>query len=211
MFFPSVEFGLPAFSDPNRDSQNNNPYHGHHHYERTTLQIPPQSQPSDQSASTYIPSANMSSGTFPFPPSSDSRSLSPGDHTGWRDPSSPLTLGPHDCAANSTSDLAFDTQLSHISFPMQLHPSHPSLQVLPLPRPRENLCLRVTNGQASPSSNSSDRNSEPLCVKLGPNGLAADQPPTAQGKMRTRVYVACLQWFVISVVVLIRLFLIVLY
>ncbi|KAF8526163.1 hypothetical protein JB92DRAFT_2700846 [Gautieria morchelliformis] len=49
------------------------------------------------------------------------------------------------------------------------------------------------NGQVSPRLKSGEHDSEPPRVKLGPNGLAEDQPPTAQGKMRTRVYVACLQ------------------
>lgn len=200
LFSSSVDFGLSAFSDPNRDSNNNNIYPGHHPYEPTRLQILPQSHASEYPPPTYIPStaSNIPSGTFAFPSSSASRSLSPRDHTGWPEPSSPLSLGPHDGATNSPTDLAFDTQLSHIAFPVDLHPSQPSLQNLPPSRPRENTRLRVANGLDSPSSHSSQRNSEPPCVKLGPNGLAADQPPTAQGKMRTRVYVACLQWFVIS-------------
>ncbi|KAF8582821.1 hypothetical protein K439DRAFT_1350360 [Ramaria rubella] len=77
-----------------------------------------------------------------------------------------------------------------MSFPLH---THPSVNLLPAPHPRKDLRPRVVNGHPSPDSGSSDCNSELPRVKLGPNGLAEDQPPTAQGKMRTRVYVACLQ------------------
>ena len=197
----AVEFGLSAFP---RDSQNTNPYPAHDPYGPTPLQIPTHSQRSEHSPSAYIPSAasTLASSTFTFPPSSESRSLSPGGHTGWTDPSSPLSLGPHDGATTTPSDLSFDTELAHLSFPINLHPPQPPLHLLPSSHPhpsRDNTRLRISNGVASPSTHSSSsHNSEIPCVKLGPNGLSADQPPTAQGKLRTRVYVACLQWFVIS-------------
>jgi hypothetical protein len=197
MFLSPVEFGLPAFSVPSRDPHNHNAYASHHPYEPTPLQIPSQRHAPDHSPSTYLPSATsiLSSTTFPFPPSSHSRSLSPGDHTGWTDHSSPLSLSPLDGAPNSSSDLTFDNHISQISFPMNHHPSGSSLRLLSPARRRDD---PRRNGQASPKPRSSEHAPEPPRVKLGPNGLAEDQPPTAQGKMRTRVYVACLQWFVMS-------------
>ena len=46
----------------------------------------------------------------------------------------------------------------------------------------------------------SPENSKPRKPRLKPRiELAPDQPPTTQGKPRARVYVACLQWFVLSI------------
>ena len=78
-----------------------------------------------------------------------------------------------------------------MSFPINLQSSQPSLQLLPSTHPHEGARPRGASGQENPATN--DSSMPP--IKLGPNGLAEDQPPTAQGKLRTRVYVACLQWF----------------
>ncbi|KAF8527466.1 hypothetical protein BU17DRAFT_81636 [Hysterangium stoloniferum] len=153
--------------------------HAHHSYDP---QIPSHSHESNYSPSTHIPSAapEISSHTFPtFPSSTGSRSRSPGEHLTWTDDSSPSAPG-----------RSFDS----ISFPLNSHSSDSA--ALPSVSPihsRGNECRWSSNAHPSPGGSFSGSSPDVSQVKLGPNGLAEDQPPTAQGKMRTRVYVACLQ------------------
>ena len=82
-----------------------------------------------------------------------------------------------------------------MSFPIGLQSSQPPLQILPPTPPQDEPRPRAAKTQPPPAPS---KDADVSVVRLGPNGLAEDQPPTAQGKMRTRVYVACLQWFVAS-------------
>lgn len=157
-----------------------------HPYDPPRLQIPsgPFTQDPSHSPSNYIPSAVSEHSCPPFLSSTGSRSLSPGDNPGWTDDSSSSAPPDH----SSFESFAIATTLD------QPHPS--SASILPPPPAAQECRASSSNGKSDSRAKSNESDFETPVVKLGPNGLAEDQPPTAQGKMRTRVYVACLQWLV---------------
>ncbi|KIJ54399.1 hypothetical protein M422DRAFT_222008 [Sphaerobolus stellatus SS14] len=175
------EFGLPSTHPEHARALVSSHFPCQHPYQPPALQIPTQAYPQDPSPS-YVHSATSDAPYSAFPQSHGSRSLSPGDNPVWTDDSSP--------SVGHQSQSPFET----LPFSKTSEASHsPSITLVPSSSGRQTNHQSSTSRVPSSRSQSHENNLELPLVKLGPNGLAEDQPPTAQGRMRTRVYVACLQ------------------
>ncbi|GJJ13286.1 hypothetical protein Clacol_007538 [Clathrus columnatus] len=172
---------LPNTSSSHHSSSSSNSHHGPSPVPVEPL--PAHSYPSDPS-STFIPLTTPSLATSLNFPHYSSLAGSARDHLDWAADSLPLTsdktcdpaplslVHPSEQPIQSSRSLLISASQHHRKDPRFIEPYVSSLDPPPLAK-------------------KSDEGNLP--VKLGPNGLAEDQPPTAQGKLRTRVYVACLQ------------------